>query len=69
MPGANSRPVDRSVSVLAFCFPRQLQDHVIGCIGERHGNLGRLPASLLSVADQFEEHGFEFGPAGLHSLV
>ncbi|WP_156390304.1 hypothetical protein [Rhizobium sp. Root1203] len=55
--------------MLAFCFARELQDDVVGRIGQSHGNLSRLPSPLFAIADKFEEHGFKFGSAGLHSLI
>ncbi|WP_155947658.1 hypothetical protein [Rhizobium sp. 2MFCol3.1] len=55
--------------MLAFCLAGKLQDDVISRVGESHGDFGGFPPSLLSVTDKFEEHGLEFGPAGLHSLV
>ncbi|WP_156408895.1 hypothetical protein [Rhizobium sp. Root708] len=56
-------------SMLALGFPGELQNDIVGRIGEGHCNFGSLPASLLSIADKFEKHGLEFGPTGLHSLV
>ncbi|WP_283195033.1 hypothetical protein [Rhizobium sp. AN80A] len=55
--------------MLAFRFACKLQDDVVSRVGESHGDFGGFPPSLFPVTDQFEEHGLEFGPAGLHSLV
>jgi hypothetical protein len=55
--------------VFAFCFAREFQYDVVGRVSHRHSNLSRLPTPLFAIADEFEKHGFKFGPAGLHSLV
>ena len=52
-----------------MAFARDLPDRVLAHLKLLDGDFGGFPPSLLSVTDQFEEHGFEFGPAGLHSLV